>query len=221
MRKDATVIYYTSNQENESFEKKIRQKILNTIGDMPLISVSQKPIDFGKNICVGNVGLSGHNVFRQLQIGAEAATTPFIISAEADVLYPKEYFEFVPPELDACYRYDNVYILWQYYTRIRKFYFRKAHTEGAQICGREWLIKEIKRVLSARGIMWKREEEHRSNIPNNIYWKGFKFFHGEIPVVSIKTDKGLHGQQTGIIRSRKKTLPQWGDPDELRKELFT
>lgn len=50
--------------------------------------------------------------------------------------------------------------------------------------------------------------------------QGFKFFHGKIPVVSIKTDRGLHGQQTGVIRSKAKTLPQWGDPDVLRKELF-
>lgn len=163
MRKDATVVYYTSNQEDESFEKKIRQRILDTIGDMPLISVSQKPIDFGKNICVGNVGLSGHNVFRQLQIGAEAATTPFIISAESDVLYPKEYFEFVPPETDACYRYDNVYILWKYYTRIRKFYFRKAHTEGAQICGRKWLIERIKGTLDSK-VIWSGKEGHRKDL---------------------------------------------------------
>ena len=93
---DLTVIYYTSNKEKELFESRIRESILDMIGDIPLISVSQKPIDFGKNICVGDVGVCGHNLFRQFQIGAKAAKTKYVCNVEADALYPKEYFEFTP-----------------------------------------------------------------------------------------------------------------------------
>jgi len=218
MNKLATVVYYTSNREESSFENKIRERLLKTIGNLPLISVSQKPIKFGKNICVGDVGLSVQNVFRQLQIGAEAATTKFIISVEDDVLYPKEYFEFVPPKEDVCYRYNNLYILWKYYTRIRKPFFQKAHSEGAQICGREFLIRQIKRRLDSRGF-WNAELEHGKSTPN-IFRKKYEFFSSNIPVISVKTDKGLHGQQTGVMNKSKMILPYWGSSEELRKELF-
>ena len=70
----ATIIYYTSNTENENFENKIRENILKVKGDLPLISVSQKPIDFGHNICVGELGKSYENAFYQAKIGCEIAT---------------------------------------------------------------------------------------------------------------------------------------------------
>lgn len=62
---DATVLYYTSNREGENFEGRVREIILKNKGNLPLISVSQKPIDFGKNIVVGDHGASGFNMFRQ------------------------------------------------------------------------------------------------------------------------------------------------------------
>ena len=64
-----TIIYYTSNKEDEAFEGKTRKKLLEVCGDIPIISVSQKPIDFGKNICVGDVGACDANLYRQIQIG--------------------------------------------------------------------------------------------------------------------------------------------------------
>ena len=63
---DKTIIYYTSNQEGSLFEEKIRENILKHKGNLPIISVSQKPMGFGKNICVGDVGHSYLNEFRQI-----------------------------------------------------------------------------------------------------------------------------------------------------------
>src|SRR6266404_6192987 len=108
---EATVIYYTSNREKPDFEIRVRENLLKTCGNLPIISVSHKPIDLGKNICVGDVGVSGFNMFRQVQIACEAATTPFVISAEADCLYPPDYFKFVPPSLDVPYRDSNLYVM--------------------------------------------------------------------------------------------------------------
>ena len=81
-----TILYYTSNRENEEFEEKIRQNILENCGDLPIISISQKPIDFGKNICVGDVGHSYLNEWRQILIGAKKARTKHVILCEADFL---------------------------------------------------------------------------------------------------------------------------------------
>lgn len=219
---DRTVIYYTSNQEDEPFAQKIRNKLLATIGNLPLISVSQKPLPgFGTNICVGEVGVSGHNLFRQIQVGLEAATTPFVISAEADCLYPHAYFEFTPPDLDNVYRYDNLYILWKFYGQVRKKFRRKAHSEGAQIIGREHLLYAIRNALRDRP-QWNRRIDHGSYVTRRIYHGNYRFFHGDIPVISVKTDKGLNGQRTGVENEPGLyELPFWGNIFDLRKELFS
>lgn len=214
-----TVIYYTSNREDEKFELKIRRRLLPVIGDLPLISVSQKPIDFGKNICVGDIGVSNQNTFRQIQVGAKAATTPFIITAEADFLYPPEYFRFIPPD-NACYRLDNVWIL---YRDSSAGFVRKSYSEGASVYPREYIIRHIDRRLKGRG-MWNPVLEHGRAVPRFFYKDtDFRFFHLDSPAVSIKTREGMH-PTTGVIRNQDrfgvKELPYWGSAAGLRQELF-
>jgi hypothetical protein len=104
------IIYYTSNREKPEFEQRIIDDLLLKCGDIPIISVSQKPIHLGKNICVGDVGASNFNMFRQIQIAREATDAEFVISAEADCLYPPDYFTFTPPD-ERCYRDNNLYVM--------------------------------------------------------------------------------------------------------------
>ena len=81
----ATIIYYTSNREKESFENVIideLKKVAKEVGDIPIVSVSQKPIDLGKNICIGDVGANDINLMKQILLGCEAATTPYVFMAE-------------------------------------------------------------------------------------------------------------------------------------------
>ena len=100
---DLTAIYYTCNRERPEFERRIQETLLEAMGDIPLISVSKKPIDLGHNICVGDVpgGDSSQNAYRQFQIGARAATTKWVCPVEADFLYPPEYFTFEPEREDT------------------------------------------------------------------------------------------------------------------------
>jgi len=123
---DATIIYYTSNREKPSFEKRIQENLKKNSNGLPIISVSQKPIDLGKNICVGEVGVSGFNMFRQVQIACREAKTRFVISAEADCLYPPDYFLFEPTREDICYRDTNLYVL-RYHKNLRS-YLRERRT---------------------------------------------------------------------------------------------
>ena len=72
-----TIIYYTSNRKGERFEKKIRDNILNVCDGMPIVSVSQKPIDFGKNICVGEKDNNYWCEFKQIQTGLREIQTTY------------------------------------------------------------------------------------------------------------------------------------------------
>ncbi len=215
-----TVIYYTSNRENPEFEQRIRNSLIKTIGNLPLISVSQKPLKYGKNICVGDVGVSNQNVFRQFQIGCMNATTPFVVVAEADCLYPKEYFQYIPKNLNMCCKYDNVWLLYKNSTA---GFVRKASSECAAVWGRENAIRHIEKRLKGRG-EWNRDLERGRNVPTLFGRPSWVFFHGETPVINIKTESGMH--RTHVVNRDQnplgiKKLPFWGTAKKIRKQMFT
>lgn len=100
---DLTVIYYTCNyleKENPVFLANCQHYLLKAIGELPLISVSQKPMDFGKNICVGDIGRSHLNIYRQILAGCKAATTKYVAMAEDDILYSYAHFHTLVPHRD-------------------------------------------------------------------------------------------------------------------------
>lgn len=207
-----TIIYYTSNKEDEDFEAKVRQKLLEVSGDIPIISVSQKPIDFGKNICVGEVGASYLNLYRQVEIGCKEAKTPFVISAEADCIYPPDYFNFIPPNIGGCYLYNNILILnsWE------SGYLAKNECFGAQITGREHYLKELKTSLEGKP-QWSCA---RADDPRRLWVRHrWQLFGTKNPVISIKTGNGIN-KYTKTCSIRHERVPYWGSSMALRKEFF-
>ena len=215
MRSDCTIVYYTSNKECEDFEAKIRQKLLDVMGDLPLISVSQKPLPgFGKNICVGEQPFCDATAHRQLLIGLKEAKTTFVLAAESDCLYPPEYFTFVPSFTDQVYRYGDIRILFSWIgPRSQGKFWRKPYCEGAQICGREYWIKAIEFALrKVNG--W---EERR---PGIVFNSGMKHsWTSSNPVISCKTTNALR-KYAGVTNEGSDELPYWGSAESLRKELF-
>ena len=218
MRDDLTVIYYTSNREKPEFEERIRHTLLETIGDLPLISVSQKPIEFGKNICVGEVGLSAQNAWRQFQIGAMEANTKFVCSGEDDVLYAPDFFDFVPIREDAWYIAHPMYVLWNLRGKKRAFGLKQQGSESAVIVGREYLISMIEGLLEGHGEgRWKREPELHGSIP--LLFKDVKLEHftTSVPSVTFKTDEDMHRRTFYKRGSITREIPYWGNSIDLIK----
>ncbi|HJY98372.1 MAG TPA: hypothetical protein VJ227_01515 [Patescibacteria group bacterium] len=208
---NTTVIYYTSNREKEDFETKIRERLLKAAGRTPLISVSQKPIDFGENICVGDVGISDHNIYRQIQLGCLKATTKFVCTAEADCLYPSAgYFDFAPPDKETAYHYTNVWILYKG-THIFK---KKAYSLCALFANREYLLSRLDRVLHKLP-KWSLKKPH----PLFHRYQGWTPFTNELAVVNIKTKDGMRWF-TGTEEKEAKSLPFWGSAKHLEGELW-
>ena len=213
---DTTIIYYTSNRERPEFEKRIQETLLQNSGGLPIISVSHKPIDLGNNICVGDVGVSGFNMFRQVQIACRAATTKFVISAEADCLYPKDYFTFIPPRDDIAYRNTNLYVM----PDARDYYFYKGGNGAthSQIIGREFYLSILDRLFKDAP-QWSTEEK---NFPKERHrqsdvFKEFELYKTENPVIQIKTHLGMR-YYTSSDRTPIYNLPYWGDGKTLRKK---
>lgn len=222
LRELLTVIYYTSNHEKPEFEQKITDNLISTCGDLPIISVSQKPMDLGENICVGDVGLSAINEFRQILLGVKRAKTPFIVFAESDFIYPPDYFTFAPPE-KGLYRHKNVWVVFKN-TEIAGSFRKKWYSEGAQICHKDLYVEKYEQYLADKP-QWLREDtrkEDNSWIVENI---PFKFFGGETACVTFKTGDGMRSLTTVLNEPgkgyKKNRLPHWGHVNKLRKQFFS
>jgi hypothetical protein len=209
-----TIIYYTANVEDEAFEKKIRDNILEKT-DLPIISVSRKPIDFGQNICIGEQPVCYSNLWKQQLIGLKAAKTEFCITAESDCLYPPEYFTFVPPRKDLVYRYADIYVYW----RRKPQFWRKHRCEGAQICGREYWIERLEAMINGHQ-GWEPMPEDTRKLVGSIFPTDDRFTWGGNPVISFKTGAGISGK-TALTKDRPvKELPYWGDINLIHNKMF-
>jgi hypothetical protein len=207
------IIYYTSNLEDENFENKVRENILKVKGDIPIISVSQKPINFGTNICVGDVGISYLNAFRQVLLGVKQAKTDYVVMAESDCLYPaKGYFDFEPTELDAMYSYTNNWILYK--NPVKNKFYRKEQTHGGIIYGRNVLIETLEK--SFEGLpMWSRKKM-------GFIWnrpKHIELFSGE-PMINIITGANRRKWTATMKDEPKDILPYWGTVAEVKKKYL-
>ena len=102
---DLTLLYYTANTVEQRFADNIRKE-LRSFG-LPIISVSQKPTNLGKNICVGDIGVSAYNIYKQILIGTKQVQTPFVAACEDDALYNLEHFLHRPSEDTFAYNMNR------------------------------------------------------------------------------------------------------------------
>jgi len=103
---DLTILYYTANTIAEITANRVKDYLLKvTENKIPIISVSQKPINFGQNICVGQIGRSKYNCYKQILIGAREVKTKYVACAEDDVLYGIDHFTYRPNK--GIFSYEN------------------------------------------------------------------------------------------------------------------
>jgi hypothetical protein len=197
------IIHYTSNSEDPIFAEKLRNVITENSGGLPVVSVSQKPIDFGANLSVGDIGNSYENEFKQMSIAAHLTMTDYLIFTEADFLYPPEYFQF-EPQGENVYRYNNVWIVF----KDTNAFFRKDYSNGAMICKRSFVCEQLEKYFKEKS-EW-------------VDWEPSTYFGGDQPCVSFKTGNGVK-KGSGWMRgeeNRKKVLPYWGDIKEIKQKYL-
>lgn len=212
------ILYVSSNQEVPEFEQRIRKNLVENCGDIPIISVTQKPTDLGHNIVVGDdIGVSGFNMFRQVLIGMKASDADYVISAEADTVYPPDYFQFVPERLDVPYRNRNLYVMGQHRTY---FYKKEEGATHAQIVGRQFYIDTLEKLFegapewSATEKNFPKERNRHDDVFDHIeYWDT------ENPVIQIKTSHSMR-HYTNSDRIPRHDLPYWGSGTDFRKKFY-
>jgi hypothetical protein len=222
---DLTLVYYTANRLNQALAEKIRGLLLKSSETTPIISVSQRPIDFGQNICVGELGFSPYFVYRQILEGARVACTRYVGCCEDDTLYPREHWLTLPPTDDAFY-YNH-----QRWWLESDGHFRLRHNRAgmlACVVSRDLLIDTLE----------KRFEKYPEPPPGRQAWRVFGEpgrveKHLRLPPVKRKAYRTRHAIVTlnhhGSLGGKRKQypsdeyldeLPIWGSARKLWDDLY-
>lgn len=212
---DTTIIYYTANTEKEYLERKVRETILKNSGGLPIISISRKPIDFGENICVGEQPVNYANLNRQLLIGLKTAKTRFALATESDTFYPPEYFNFIPPIENHVFHYTNVYSLYTWHSkRYYGLFWKKFMSCAARICGCEYWISQIERLLDPKD--WNLDVKDGPVFPDILQ---FKYSWKSInPVLTLKTSNNL-SRYTSHRKKPENPINYWGYAEKILEEF--
>ena len=201
------ILYYTDNQLDSKLMKACQEQLKKSAGDIPIVSISLKPIDFGKNYSL-DLDRSPLTIFRQILVGLEFLKTDIVYLAEHDCLYDKSIFEFTPLNRNTFYYNENVYFL-------RLADGHCLHYDAKQLSGlcayREPLIKHFKErieLIEKEGFSRRMGFEPMTH--NRIDWKNkykCEGFKSKVPYIDIKHDANL-------IRARWKK-------EEFRNQKFT
>jgi len=227
-----TIVYYTANYANESFTQKVRERLLLSIGKLPLVSVSQKPMKFGKNICVGKIRRSSLTVHRQILVGVQAVETKYVALVEDDTLYPPEHFKTRPLS-------DNVFAYnlnkWTLFIEPPIFSRNKRSTNSVLIASRELLVEAIKERLDKIDnnserfreckLKWLGEPGRQKCERNlGVMLRDAVAVYTDNPVVTIYHSEGMGyrslGKKKKIDKIRATEIPYWGKAEDVINKYY-
>lgn len=230
---DLTIIYYTSNwldSHNPHFLENTKKQLLKAADNLPIISVSQKPTDLGINICLGNIGRSHLNIYRQILIGTKEAKTKYVAMAEDDILYSYEHFhEYRPTEDKFAYNMNK----WSIFTWINPpvFSFINRKVVNSLIAKKDMLVAALEERFN------KFKDKKDDEIPL-CYWGDPGRYEYQLGVTlrdseefssSVSNVVFSHPEAYGYLNlgERKKMgnprvaeIPHWGTAAEISK-LYT
>lgn len=159
LKDQLTIVFYTSNYLQDKnpyfFDNCVRQLLLAT-EDLPIVCVSHRPINFepyckdigivGKSVKNIVVDLPRHHlsIYKQILIGAKEAKTPYVATAEDDILYSWEHYHHRLPKTMDTYLYDMNRVSIFTWTKPPMFSYRYKRTVVNQlIAPRQMLIDNM------------------------------------------------------------------------------
>lgn len=222
---DLTLLYYSAHTLPELCEINIRNELLKIVkNNFPIISVTQKPIDFGENICVGNIGVSHYNCYKQIYIGAQQVKTKYVAMIEDDTLYNLEHFSHRPTSNDV-FSYNKS--MW--FLEDKKFWHKYQTGMFACITTTDLLCLTLKERFEKFPIEPKpvRSQRHYWQEPGRDGRLGFKdrkveYFFTKIPLITLNYYDGLDGKKKSNCNPPVvvETIDFWGSALKLKKKLW-
>lgn len=102
------LLYYSDCRGDARILKVVRDQILRVASGLPIVSVTLKPLDFGRNIVLP-LPRGPATMFKQILAGLEALDTEIVFFTEHDVLYHTSHFTFTPSRDDVFYFNQNTW----------------------------------------------------------------------------------------------------------------
>lgn len=206
------IIFYTNNVCEERIALAC-QHLLSKAG-LPIVSVSQYPMNFGSNTVVPFK--SGKlSMFKQILIALEKSKADTIFCCEHDVLYHKSHFEFTLPSSSRYYFNTNFWTLDA--CTGKALWYNDIGIQGRRMtCGlvadRQLLINHFKRKIqlaSEEGFSHSRHgyapgKPAIDNVPYDI-------FLSTCPNIDIKHDKNITKGRfdLSLYKRRNKIRNSW------------
>jgi hypothetical protein len=103
------VLYYTCCTHDDRIEQAARIQLRRAVGELPITSVSLKPIEFGDDREVLSLPRAAESMHKQVLAGLRRMTTDYVYLVESDVLYSADHFTFTPPTDSIFYYNTNVW----------------------------------------------------------------------------------------------------------------
>jgi hypothetical protein len=214
-----SIIFYSDNKITEPIKSVVMRHILES--NLPIVSVTLKPLDFGKNIVVAGER-SYPTYVKQIRTALENATGNFVFFCENDVLYPKSHFDFVPPTNNIFYYNRNVW-KWKFGNKTAVTYDRMLPL-SCMCCDRELALKHYRMREEA---VLKRLDEFQSREPElarkwgyepgtkkrrrgGITDDDFDTWVSEYPVIDIRHE-GTFSPDKCTLDSFKHLPLNWGE----------
>lgn len=231
---DLSAIFYTSNyMDGQPFMEKVKEHLLK-VWHGPLISVSQKPMDFGENICIGDVGRSHLNIYRQILIGCKAAKTKYVALTEDDIFYSAEHFTEKRPS-PGHFLYDmNKWSIFTW-TDPPMFSLRRRKVVNHLIAERDMLIDAMQERFKRHNCLAFGSDE--SKVPLS-YWgdpgryekhlgvsvRPTEEFYASVPGIVFSHPDAYgytsRGERKALGKEKTDWLPDWGTATEVMGRLY-
>jgi hypothetical protein len=204
------IIYYTDSRLEEELDEAVRKQILKASKGIPVISVSQRPLDFGNNICVGLKPCNYLSLYEQLLTGLKAAQEDSIIYlCEHDVFYHPSHFDYIPP------RESRIYY------NLHRYYYKRGVDFFLQSIGK----RALSQAVAHRNVLFAHAQEQVQARLDGIAspcMGPFDNFSSEYPNIDVRHGGNLSqfGEFDKSDRSPQVfSVPFWGTPRRFMEKV--
>lgn len=220
---DVTAIFLTQNEVPEAWAAFHQKVLLRELEEIPLITLSRKPMNLPGTNLLQDEPKSMSNIYRQLLRGAKLATTEYIAVVEDDTLYPREHFLQRPSKHCIGYNMNH----WSLFTWGTPTYsWRNRRGNYSMLSSRELVIEALE----------ERFAKYPNGTPENITGeigrpmvernmgitlREVQEFETTIAVVNFNhsnaTDRLQVQQRKNLGKIQAFDIPYWGRAEDLVK----
>jgi hypothetical protein len=220
---DITALYLTTNRMPDAWIEFHMEHLKAALKDIPVISLSRIPMDFGKNMI--DKGPYGYvNIYKQILRGAKRAKTKYVAVVEDDTLYSEDHFRRFRPRKDEFAYNRNRWSIFSWGTPV--YSLRQRISNCSCIAPRKLMIEALEERFTKFGYdipktlcgeCGRNKLERRMGITLR---KQVDFF-STISIVQLSHPSGTEDRQQIMRKShaeiRAFDIPHWGRPEDLIK----